>query len=133
MNPVQNVSASLPGEPLEVHIFVKDPWYNGPVTTKDWIGLLVSLLKVSETYVLWRYDARPLCWISGCSWLYFFTASTALLQQKMSREYGKNFDNGRLDILTGQLPTARKKGGERAVLLGAPRNFRHHILWRIVW
>jgi hypothetical protein len=133
MNPVKNVSPSLPGEPLEVYIFVKDPWYDGPVMAKDWIGLLVSLLKVSEIYVLWRFDARPLCWTSSCSWLYFFTVSAILLQQKISREYGKNFDNGKLDILTGQLPTARKKGGERAVLLGAPRNFRHHILWRVVW
>ena len=50
MNPVKNVSPSLPGEPLEVYIFVKDPWYDGPVMAKDWIGLLVSLLKVSEIY-----------------------------------------------------------------------------------
>ena len=38
-----------------------------------------------------------------------------------------------MDILTGQLLIARKKGGERAVLLGAPRNFRYYILWRVVW
>jgi hypothetical protein len=133
MNHLQNVSPSLPGEPLQVHIFVKDPWYKGPLATKDWIGLLMTLLEVCEVYVLWRYNACPLCWISGCNWLYFFAAAAVLLQQRVSREYGKDFDNGRLDILTGQLPTARRKGGERVVLLGAPRNFRHHVLWKIVW
>lgn len=101
--------------------------------TQDWIGLMISVLKISETYTLWRYGARRLCWISSSSWLYFFTVSIVLLQRRISRGYGKNFDNGRSDILTGQLPAARKKGGERVVLLGVPRNFRHHILWRISW
>ncbi|KAG4411944.1 hypothetical protein IFR04_014918 [Cadophora malorum] len=133
MDPVHNVSPSLPGDPLQVHIFVQDPWYDGPVMTQDWIGLMISVLKISETYTLWRYGARRLCWISSSSWLYFFTVSIVLLQRRISRGYGKNFDNGRSDILTGQLPAARKKGGERVVLLGVPRNFRHHILWRISW
>jgi hypothetical protein len=133
MNPVLNVSPCEPGEPLKVHIFPRDPWYTGPVVRGDWAGLIGSLVKLIEIYFLWRCNARTLCWVSSCSWFYFFTTAAILLHQKLSREYGKDFDNGQLDIVTGQLPTARKRGGEWIALLGAPRNFRHHMLWRIVW
>jgi hypothetical protein len=108
---------------LKVHIFSTDPQFKNPTIRRDWIGLIGSLVKAVEALVLWRFGPCILCWVSLCTWFYFFVCAMILQQQKLSRGYVKNLESGRMDIIAGQLPTARKRGEERKIFLGAPRNF----------
>lgn len=38
-----------------------------------------------------------------------------------------------IDLVAGQLPTPIKAGGSHKILLGAPQNVRHSVLWKITW
>lgn len=93
----------------------------------------MSLIKVIDVYVLWRFKAGILCWVSSVPWFYFFICAIVLQQQKLSRGYGNGVGTLRLDVLAGDLPSARKGGGGRKILMGAPQNLRHHLLWKITW
>lgn len=105
----------------------RDSWF-------DSFGILVSSAKLLEVAILWRQEAINLCLISGCSWLFFFLGASILQILGLSRKYSEDASKLReMDIVAGQLPTAIKPGGMRRILLGAPRNVRRHIVWRIFW
>jgi hypothetical protein len=132
-NQVVNVPACRLGEPLKVHHFTTDSRYKDHIIRHDWIGIIGSLVKVMESYILWRAHARILCWVTSFAWFYFLICAAVLQLQKLSRGSVRDFDCGRVDLIAGKLPTTRKRGEELKILLGAPRNFRHHLLWRIIW
>ena len=117
-----------------MYIFQRDPYYEGPITHGDWFGLSLTLSKGLELYVLYILDAGTLSWVSGLSWLYFFMSAALLQFMQLSRGYRRDFGtDGRLDIISGQLPSTRRPAGECRILLGTPSNFRNHVLWRVIW
>lgn len=38
-----------------------------------------------------------------------------------------------MDVIAGQLPTPIRAGGQRKILLGAPRNVRDSLVWKFAW
>ena len=51
----------------------------------------------------------------------------------LSREYSEKVKEREIDLVTGQLPTPVKAGGQRKILLGAPQNVRNSKLWQMTW
>lgn len=130
---IENLPACRPGDDVHINVFRRDPYYRDPIITRDWISLLVSLVKVIEVTILWTANGRTVCWVTSCPWLYFFTCAVILQQQRLSRGYVEESERTQVDIIGGKLPTSRKAGEERKILLQAPQNFRHHILWKMTW
>lgn len=136
LSPLHSVGGFHPGTSRRppIFIFQRDPLYEWPSTSRDWIELHLTLGKLLEVFILRRLNAGILAWVTALSWSYFFMSATLLQYMQLSRGYGRDLDNsGRLDIISGKLPTARRPGGECRILLGAPGNFRQHVVWRIVW
>lgn len=82
---------------------------------------------------MWKRNAIELVFVSGCNWAFFLLASTLLQVLGLSREYSERSKEREMDIVAGQLPTPIRAGGKRKVLLGAPQNVRHSILWKFSW
>ena len=123
-------------ESLHVHLLAHDIYQQARSlrnTWKDWTGILASALKLVEITVLWRHQALKLCLISGCCWAFYLCAAIALQAMGLSREYSEKVKEREVDLVTGQLPTPLKAGGQRKVLLGAPQNVRNSKLWQVTW
>lgn len=133
LNQLRLVRANEFGEPIEVYTFFNDPRDTDTNKVRDWGYTLLSLIKVVEIVVLWNLGARVLCWSTLLPWLFFFISAAILQYLNLSRGYNKGMRNGELDILFGELPPIVKGGGNRKLLLGAPRNFRQHFLWYSTW
>jgi len=129
LNQLQSIPTSSPGEEVKVRWFHNDARYEGPNLRGDWIYLFATLIKLVEIIALWRLAAGVLCWIGSIPWIYFFICATVLQTKKLSREFRKEVDNDYSDILVGEL----KGDAKRLILLGAPPNFRSHLLWLIFW
>jgi hypothetical protein len=134
--PINSIPAFSPGSeqlPLS-YIFLRDPHYKGPNQYRDWGGLPLTLCKLAEFGVLNGLGAGHLSWVSGLNWFYFFMWAALLQHMQLSRGYGKDFSiNGSLDVISSELPNAKSPGGGGRILLGVPGNFRHHMLWRLMW
>ena len=70
-----------------------------------------------------------LCWVGSIPWIYFFICAIVLLTKYLSKEFSNKIDNDYSDILVGEL----KGNSKRLILLGAPPNFRLHLLWWTCW
>ena len=118
------------------HVVAPDPYAlerTRKNALKDWMGILASFGKLAEISVLWLYNARTLCMISGCCWFYFLCASSILQTCGLSRDYIEGLGRPEVDIITGQLPTPIKNGGPYKILLGASQNVRSSLYWKIAW
>lgn len=104
----------------------------GKVAWRDTIGLLGSLLKLVEVCILWTRGAVSLAIATGICWAWFFIGAAVLQSLHISREFSEN-QGSHVDLLTGQLPTPIRPGGERKILLAAPSNHRHRWTWRTIW
>jgi hypothetical protein len=107
------------------------------VNVSDWIVLLLSLIKLSEAYVLWKMQGLILCCICNVTWLYFFLAA-ALLQLRYTfkmkaRQNREDHDSGTVDILAGDLPTTMRQGGDRKIFLGSSKSDHKSLSWRLTW
>ena len=123
-------------ESLHVHLLAHDVYQQAHSlrnTWKDWTGIFASVLKLAEITILWRHQALKLCLISGCCWAFYLCAAVALQSMGLSREYSEKVKEREIDLVTGQLPTPLKAGGQRKILLGAPQNVRNSRLWQMVW
>jgi hypothetical protein len=124
------LSSPQNGLPI-VYSFIRDP--DHPTITKgDWIALGFSVVKVVESFVLRKLDAKALSWITALPWAHFFIAALTLQTLKISQKYTPD-GKSEIDVLAGELPTAKTLGGELKILLYIPKNFRHHLLWRLMW
>ncbi|KIM92268.1 hypothetical protein PILCRDRAFT_57320 [Piloderma croceum F 1598] len=137
---IETVPAIKPGDPLTVftftdydstHLALQESDNNN--SRQDWIAIVLSLPKVVELYVLWREGARTLSWVSCFVWLYFLIAALALQLSEAVRQHVSDSRDGGLDIITGHLPSTKRAGGERKVILGASDNRRLSITQRIIW
>jgi hypothetical protein len=79
--------------------------------------------------------ASNLCWVTGIGWFYFFI--TALILFLWEHWGWRSFDSGLkgrgVDIVVGYLPSAKRVGGERKIILGASDNGRLSLLQRTIW
>ena len=133
---LHNAAATPANEPVEVYYFLTDPHYTDHDVTvrRDWIWIVLSILKAVEIYVLWTRGPPTLCWLSACPWFYLFCGAVLLQYLRLSRGYYTQNVYGQVDLLGGDLPTARKaSGGIRKIVLGVPSNPRSHLLWKVLW
>lgn len=122
--------------PLRPYLFMRDPYWHilhKSEARKDWIGILLSLIKVVEVYVLYHYGSRKLCWVTGINWIFFFMSAIIIQLAGYGREHDDQADCCCLDIVAGRLPLPQVIGEERKVLLGVPINVRKSLLWRLTW
>lgn len=99
----------------------------------EWVAILASTIKCVELCTLWAHGDLVLCWVSSLSWLYFFTSSVVL---QFSREWQRNrrdSANDEIDLVAGQLPTTKRPGGPRRILLGRSENDRMLLPWEVAW
>ena len=130
------VSENMPAEPFRAYVLARDPHSKerrAIKAWKDWISILTSISKLVELSVMWKHNAISLCLISGIYWMVFFLTAIVLQICGLSREYPETDNACEIDLLAGQLPTPMKIGGRHKILLGAPENVRHSVLWRISW
>lgn len=123
-------------ESLHVHLLAHDVYQQARSlrnSWKDWTGIFASVLKLVEITILWRHQALKLCLISGCCWAFYLCAAVVLQSMGLSREYSEKVKEREIDLVTGQLPTPLKAGGQRKILLGAPQNVRNSRLWQMIW
>lgn len=139
MNLVNTVPSSRPGDPVMAYTFTDyyDFLFDGSgisLDEKEWIAILSSSPKLIEIYILWKEGAQTLCWVGGAAWFYFFLAAVTLwLNQKLRlSRVSKSGDEG-IDIVAGCLPSTKRAGGNRQIILGASNNSRLSSLQRIVW
>lgn len=102
------------------------------VAWRDTIGLASSLLKLVEVVIIWSRGAVSLAIATGICWAWFFIGAAVLQFLHISREFSET-QGSHVDLLTGQLPTPIKPGGERKILIAAPANHRHRWTWRTIW
>ena len=102
-------------------------------TRADWISTFITLIKVTEIYVLYHFGSRQIYWITGICWGYFLLTTTIIQFFGLGRAYDERSNNKCLDILAGKLPAPGVTGGERRVLFDVPINVRKSRIWRLTW
>jgi hypothetical protein len=125
---LDTVQAAESGEAVSIHLFIPDPDGVFPAW-KDWVVLLLSLLKLGEVFCLWRLHGLGLWYWTMAGWLHGFTAATILQLFRLGRDNPLKFTS---DIITGKLPTPLHLGGMGKIVLGMPANVRRHLLWRFL-
>ncbi|KAK0647077.1 hypothetical protein B0T16DRAFT_353944 [Cercophora newfieldiana] len=130
--PLNSVLNSPEGDLPVVYTFIRDPSYR-PVTRADWIALSLSSLKLVEMYALFRLGRTHLYWVTALPGFFFLSAALLLQSKQATRGYARH-EQTELDVLLGELPSAKVPGGvTRKILLRMPENFRRSKLWRAVW
>ncbi len=95
-------------------------------------ALALSLLKCLELYHHWNNGARHLALISGIPFAFFFVFACIAASREMFLARRVD-DIGNLDVIIGELPTWKKAGGEKKVVLGLLADPRTSIWWRLMW
>lgn len=134
--PLRSCTTLEQGDPLQAHLYMRDPQWAPSHRSQAKANLLYTLLtttKVVEMYLLYHYGSLRIFWITGVTWSYFFLCAIILqLFDSIRMPYlGKH--EKCIDIVVGRLPTPSAIGGERKVLFGVPLNPRKHPLWQAIW
>jgi len=95
-------------------------------------ALAFSLTKWGEVYYQWTNGARSLAVASAGPFSFFFVVALILECQQIF--FGtQSTDIGSLDLIAGALPSFKKMGGEKTIVVGLPTNPRTSIWWRLLW
>ncbi|KAF8716706.1 hypothetical protein AX14_012228 [Amanita brunnescens Koide BX004] len=116
MRLVEGLQKTLPRDPLTVY--------------SSALGL--SLLKCLELYYHWTNGAHYLALISAIPFVFFFISGSIIAFQEMFLAR-KLADIGNLDTIIGELPTWKKAGGQKKVVLGLLADPRTSVWWRLMW
>jgi hypothetical protein len=130
---VEGLQKTLPRDPLTVYAGTPHPCFHPSRTIIHQSSVLaLSLLKCLELYYHWTNGARHLALISAIPFAFFFVSGciTAFREMFLSRRLA---DIGNLDAIIGELPTWRRAGGEKKVVLGLLADPRTSIWWRLMW
>jgi hypothetical protein len=122
-----------PSSPLTVFTYRDYPFDRPKNVWHEWVALLVSTVKLIEPCTLWINGDFQLCWISSLSWLYFFASSIMLQFWREWLRKRKDSANDQRDLLAGDLPTTKRPGGPRRVVLGTSGSDRMLLAWKVVW
>ncbi|KAF8345139.1 hypothetical protein F5887DRAFT_1282870 [Amanita rubescens] len=101
-------------------------------TTIQSLALALSLLKCVELHYYWTNGAHHLTLISAIHFMFFFVSGWILAFRELFLAR-RLTDIGNLDTIIGVLPTWKKAGGEKKVVLGLLADPRTSIWWRLVW
>ena len=111
------------------------PWANNRTA---WIALAVSLIKLVESYMVFRLGGLLLCGICTATWTYFFFAGLFLQFRHAWRmrasQKRAGLNTHTVDIISGELPRPMRVGsGSKKIFLGAERPDSSSLSWRIIW
>ena len=111
------------------------PWANNKTA---WIALGVSIIKLIESFMVWRLGGPLLCGICTATWTYFFFAGLFLQFRHAWRMRASQKRAGlsthTVDIISGELPRPMRVGsGSKKIFLGAERPDSSSLSWRIIW
>lgn len=123
---LDTVQAADRGEPVSIHRFMPD-MSNVYVAWKDWTVLLMSLMKISESFCLWRAGSDSLWYWTMVGWFHAFVAALIIQMSGLGRDHALRPAK---DIVAGVLPTPFHLGGQGKLILGVPSNVRRHPVWR---
>ena len=131
MRLVEGLRKTLPRDPLTVYVGIPYPF--SPVRTIiQSSALALSLLKCVELYYHWTNGAHHLALISATPFVFFFVSGSVIAFREMFLAR-KLADIGNLDTIIGGLPTWKKAGGEKKVILGLLADPRTSIWWKLMW
>ncbi|KAI0296915.1 hypothetical protein B0F90DRAFT_1669651 [Multifurca ochricompacta] len=125
MRIVEGLKKTLPRDPLTVYVAIPNPLLRVRTTIIQSPALALSLLKCLELYCYWTNGAHHLAVILAIPFAFFFV-SGEFLAWRLG-------DIGNLDVIIGDLPTWKKAGGEKKVVLGLLAEPRTSIWWRLMW
>ncbi|KAF7317872.1 Nad kinase [Mycena kentingensis (nom. inval.)] len=97
-------------------------------TTFQTVVYIASTAKLCEIYILWRLGAGVTTALTAIPWAFFFVGAIVIHIYDRHRSV-----TDCLDLVTGQLPSDPNPGGSRVVVLGASRDTRTQIAWRLFW
>jgi hypothetical protein len=121
---------TLPHDPLTVYIGMGR--FRPRAIILQLSALALSLLKCLELSYHWTNGAPRLSLISAIPFFFFFTSGCIIAFREMFLVQ-RLADIGNLDTTIGELPTWKKAGGEKTVILGLHADPRTSIWWRLMW
>ncbi|KAF8964209.1 hypothetical protein BDZ97DRAFT_917807 [Flammula alnicola] len=130
---LDGLPATSPGDPLTVYTNGPYPFFNPHDTRLQVSALALSLIKFSEVYILSTHGGALLALASAVSFIFFFSAATFIEIRDISLSRRAMDEDGRVDLVAGTLPTIKRLGGQKKVVLGATKNPRTSVWWRLIW
>ena len=132
MRIVGGLQKTLPRDPLTVYVGIPYPFPPVRDIIVQSSTLALSLLKCLELYYSWINGAHHLALISAIPFSFFFVSGCIIAFREMvlARRLA---DIGNVDAIIGELPTWKKAGGEKKVVLGLLAEPRTSIWWRLMW
>ncbi|KAF8349383.1 hypothetical protein F5887DRAFT_1156485 [Amanita rubescens] len=118
-------------DPLTVYVGSPLPFFRVR-TILQLSALALSPLKYLELYYYWTNGARHLAHILAIHFSFFFVSGCIIAFREMFLAR-RPADIGNLDAIIGELPTWKKAGGEKNVILGLLTDPRTSIWWRTMW
>src|SRR6266550_5741251 len=131
MRIVEGLKKTLRG-PLTVYVATPLPFFRPRTIILQSSALALSLLKYLELYYYWTNDARHLALISAVPFLFFFVSGCIIAFREIFLAR-RLTDIRNFDAIIGELPTWKKAGAEKTVVLGLLTDPRTSIWWRIMW
>ncbi|KAI0293864.1 hypothetical protein B0F90DRAFT_1821759 [Multifurca ochricompacta] len=132
MRVVEGLKKTLPRDPLTVYVGIQNPLLRVRTTIIQSPALALSLLKCLELYWYWTNGAHYLAVILAIPFAFFFVFGCIITFRGKFLAWRLG-DIGNLDVIIGDLPTWKKAGGEKKVVLGLLAEPRTSIWWRLMW
>ncbi|KAE9402482.1 hypothetical protein BT96DRAFT_547364 [Gymnopus androsaceus JB14] len=129
---LEGVTETPPESPLVVHTYAQFSQHDFFTPSNYRVKMtliMLSLAKIAEIQVLWTRGSPALAITTALPWSFFFLVGVAVL---IAGRYSSD-DIGPIDLLMGQLPSIKRTGGHRVVVLGVHRNPRRSVWWRVAW
>ena len=131
MRIVEGIQKTLPRDPLTVYVCTPLSFFRIH-TILQLSALALSPLKYLELYYHWTNGAHHLAIILAIHFSFFFVSGCIIAFREMFLAR-RPTNIGNLDAIIGELPTWKKAGGEKNVVLGLLADPRTSIWWRIMW
>ena len=129
---LNGLPGAAPGDVLRVYEYASQPFYHPHDTWQQTILLALSLVKYTEVFFLFR-GSMAMAILSVAPFTFFLFSALGLEACIIISSRRPMVTDGQLDILFGTLPSVKQSGGARTVFLGANKNPRTSLWWRLVW
>lgn len=129
----------MPGEDPRIFSYVDDPWLREKARYYFWVDCLllaVSMIgRIEEFLVQFKYGEIPLALVIISSWLPYFFPALVLWFHDLRQTNSA----AEIDMVAGTLPACSiagacsTAGATRKTILGIPKSWHQHILWKCAW
>ncbi|KAK7039601.1 hypothetical protein R3P38DRAFT_2900627 [Favolaschia claudopus] len=130
---LRSIPETAAGDPIQVFVYSGNKFYRSGYAPLQVAAVLLSTLKIAESYVLWRSGSGLLGIVSAIPWLYFMTGLTLIKTREFLQIRQRSPEVHDLDIIAGRLPTVSRQGGVRKIVLGIAEHPRISLSWQLCW